>query len=397
MPTIIGAIDSRRTITRQRLQKAPSIETAIEGQSLAAEDHLFILMQAALYLSATRGMAAPEVRICYERAESLCHFLNRPQLLYLALAGRWRHSNTIGKLAEALQTAERIYALGRERNDFAQMLVAHCCLAVTLYFHGDLETARRFAIRGVEMWRSGNVPSYVGDIDAPGTACLVYGAMCDWHLGEIASCKASMKEAISLSKEQNDMHGLASALNFAANIAYLERDCAELQRLTSDLIELSTRHHFAHWLALGFIHRGSAYSASGDGAEGISWIENGIRAYRATGAMVGMPYLLGLKAQALYLAGRTSEALETIKEAEALAERSEQRVSYANLHRLRGVFLTAMGADESEIEASFCEAIRIAKEQKSVSIEKRAEATYAEYRRQKASGSGGRGFRLPLW
>ena len=27
----------------------------------------------------------------------------------------------------------------------------------------------------------------------------------------------------------------------------------------------------------------------------------------------------------------------------------------------------------------------------------RAEATYAEYRRQKASGSGGRGFRLPLW
>src|SRR5262245_63590720 len=45
--------------------------------------------------------------------------------------------------------------------------------------------------------------------------------------------------------------------------------------------------------------------------------------------------------------------------------------------------------------SSFCEAIRIAKEQKSVSLEKRAEATYAEYRRQKASGSGGRGFRLP--
>jgi hypothetical protein len=56
-----------------------------------------------------------------------------------------------------------------------------------------------------------------------------------------------------------------------------------------------------------------------------------------------------------------------------------------------------MGADEAEIQPSFCEAITIAKEQKSVSLEKRAEATYAEYRRQKASGSGGRGFRLPLW
>jgi hypothetical protein len=49
-----------------------------------------------------------------------------------------------------------------------------------------------------------------------------------------------------------------------------------------------------------------------------------------------------------------------------------------------------MCADEIEIEASFCAAISTAKEQKSVSLEKRAEATYAQYRRQKASGSGGR-------
>jgi len=38
----------------------------------------------------------------------------------------------------------------------------------------------------------------------------------------------------------------------------------------------------------------------------------------------------------------------------------------------------------------FCAAIRIAKEQKSVSLEKRAEAIYAEYRRQKTSGSEGK-------
>jgi hypothetical protein len=60
------------------------------------------------------------------------------------------------------------------------------------------------------------------------------------------------------------------------------------------------------------------------------------------------------------------------------------------------VFLAAIGAEETEIEASFCEAIRTAKDQKSVSLQKRAETTYAEYRRQKASTSGGRGIRLPL-
>ena len=118
---------------------------------------------------------------------------------------------------------------------------------------------------------------------------------------------------------------------------------------------------------------------------------------RATGEVLGVGGLLAYKAEALYLADRTSEALEAISEAEALAERYEIGVYCSQLHWLRGVFLAAMGAKETQIEASFQEAIKIAKEQKSVSLEKRAEATYAEYRRQKASGSGGRGFRLPLW
>ena len=117
-----------------------------------------------------------------------------------------------------------------------------------------------------------------------------------------------------------------------------------------------------------------------------------IRDYRATGTVLGLPAHLARKAEALHLADRTSEALEAINEAQALAERFEQRFNFSSLHRLRGVFLTAMGADETQIEASFGEAIRIAKEQKLVSLEKRAEATYGEYRRQKASGSGGRGF-----
>jgi adenylate cyclase len=135
-----------------------------------------------------------------------------------------------------------------------------------------------------------------------------------------------------------------------------------------------------------------APSASGNSAEGIPYIEQGIKDYRTTGAMLTLPFFLGLKAEALDLAGRTSEALEAINEAEALAERSEERRWSAELHRLRGVFLAVRGAEEAEIESSFREAIRIAKEQKSVSLEKRAEATYAEYRRQKASASGGRGF-----
>jgi hypothetical protein len=373
------------------------IETAVEEQSLTAEDQLFILMQAGLYLTTTRGLASIEAQVCYERAESLCHSLNDPRLLHMALIGQWRFSFITDKLTATMQIAERLYSLAQQQNDSAVMIGACRVLACTLYHLGDFGTSQQYAMRGVQIWRSGSVQSHPEEHFAPVVSCLVYGAMSEWELGETASCHAMMDEGISVAKELNDKNALTLALQFAANLAANERDPAEVDRVASELIELSTRHNLAHWPPLADIYRGWARSASGGTAKGIPGIDHGIRDYRATGAMLLMPYLLTLKAEALYLADRTSEALEAISEAEALVERFEEYCRSAELHRLRGVFLAAIGAEEAQIEASFSEAIRIAKQQKSVSLEKRAEATFAEYRRQKASASEGREFRLSLW
>ena len=131
-----------------------------------------------------------------------------------------------------------------------------------------------------------------------------------------------------------------------SGLGCLKGNPTEVDRLASDLIELSTRHNFAHWLRVGAVYRGWARSASGDTVEGLTWIEQGIRDFRATGSVLVLPYFLTLKAEALHLADRTSEALEAINEAEGLVERFEQRYCYAELHRLRGVFLAALGAEE---------------------------------------------------
>jgi hypothetical protein len=373
------------------------VETAIEGQSLTAEDKLFVLMQAGLYLTATRGMGAPETRVCYERAEPLCHSLNHPKLLYLLLLGQYRYTLMMDKLSAAMQIAKRIWSLAQEQDDAVLMLGAYNTLETTLYYLGDFETARQYAMHGVQLWRSEHaLPSPVEEPITPVTSCLCYVALSEWHLGEIASCQAAIAETIALAKELNDMHALAQALFHFALLAQFERNPSEVERLASDHIELSTRQNIATWLPAAVVLRGWARSASGDTAEGMAWIQEGIEDWRAPGSMLLVPYWLALKAEALHLAARTPEALEAIMEAETLAERSEERWWCAEPHRLRGIFLAAMGADETQIEASFGEAIKTAKEQKSVSLEKRAEATYTEYRRQKASVSGGRGFRLPL-
>ena len=131
------------------------VEKGVEGQSLTAEDQLFILMQAGLYLTATRGYAAPDALPCYERAESLCVSLNRPLVLFSALRGLWRYSLIGDKLSAAMQIAKRVYSLAQDQNDSALMIGAHRALAVTLYFSGDFEAARQHAMRGVQLWRSG--------------------------------------------------------------------------------------------------------------------------------------------------------------------------------------------------------------------------------------------------
>ena len=372
------------------------LECGVEEQSLTVEDQLFVLMQAGLYLTATRGLGAPEAQICHERVVSLCHTLNRLPP-YSALIGQWRYSLVTDKLSATMQIAERIHALAQEQNDPALLMGAYRALANTLYFSGKFELARQYAMRGLQIWRSGIVKSPTEEVTAYGVVFLYIGALTEWHLGEIASCQATIAEAISLAEELSDTHGLALSLYFAGSLSHFQRNPAEVERMASALIELSARHNFAYWLAAGVILRGWALSASANTAEGIPWIERGIKDYRATGSVLPLQYMLALKAEALHLADRTSEALEAIREAEALAERLEERWWSAELHRLHGVLLSTTGGEETQIEASFGEAIRIAREQKSVSLEKRAEGTYAEYRRQKVGGSGGRRFRPPLW
>ena len=132
-----------------------AVEAGVEGQRLTPEDQLFILMQAGIHLSVTRGFAAPEARICYERAESLCHSLNRPLVLYSAQTSQWRYSLWTDKLTATLEIAKRAYSLAQQQDEPALMMGAHRSLAITLYFLGDFGGAHEHAMRGVEIWRAG--------------------------------------------------------------------------------------------------------------------------------------------------------------------------------------------------------------------------------------------------
>jgi hypothetical protein len=90
------------------------------------------------------------------------------------------------------------------------------------------------------------------------------------------------------------------------------------------------------------------------------------------------PYLMAKSDQEYRAYTETAHLLSSPKNTLELQEAIKEAKS--------GSLLAALGGEETQIEASFCAAIRIAREQKSASLEKSAETTYAEYRRQRASG-----------
>ena len=69
--------------------------------------------------------------------------------------------------------------------------------------------------------------------------------------------------------------------------------------------------------------------------------------------MLALAYYLALKAEALHLADRISEALQAIKDAEAVVQKTEERQHLAELHRLRGVFLATIGPTTSKSRLHF--------------------------------------------
>ena len=113
-----------------------------------------------------------EVQICYERAESLCHSLDSPLLLYVALIGQWRHSLWTDRLTATKQISNRVYVLAKELNDPALLIGAYRALTCTHYFLGDFEAAQRYASRGIEILRSRGLQSPVEELHSPAVSCL---------------------------------------------------------------------------------------------------------------------------------------------------------------------------------------------------------------------------------
>jgi predicted ATPase len=116
----------------------------------------------------------------------------------------------------------------------------------------------------------------------------------------------------------------------------------------------------------------------GQGDTGMAQMRQGIAAWRATGAVVGVPSFYTGLAEVCDHLGYTEDGLQALAEAHTLVEQHEERYWEAEIYRLRGVLLLRQAAtQQAEVEACFQRALDVARRQGAKSLELRAAISLA--------------------
>jgi TOMM system kinase/cyclase fusion protein len=324
-------------------------------------------------LIATKGYAAPDVERVYTRAREICQEMGETSQLFPVLSGLWMMYSVRGELQTARDLGEQLLALARRVQDPAFYLEAYSALGISLFWLGEIVSAREHLEQGSALYdlEQHGSHAYLYGVD-PGVGCLTYGAWSLWLLGYPDQALVRAEDAITMASKISHPFSMTRALNWAAMLHQFRRETQKVQARAQEAIALSREQGFPHWLAQAMILQGRVLADQGQEERGIAQMHQALTAYLATGAAVRRPYYLALLAEPYGKVGKTSEGLAVLTEALTLVHQSGEHWWESELHRLRGELGLRQSGRDVEVEACFHQALEVARRQQAKSLELRA-------------------------
>jgi hypothetical protein len=198
-----------------------------------------------------------------------------------------------------------------------------------------------------------NIPNpctYGQDI---GATALSYLCWALWHLGYVDQAAAVAADAQKQAERLSHPFTLPYTICHACGLMDIfRRSPAETPSYANTVISICTEHDFPFWAAGGQILDGWAISCLGKADKGIKKIDEGLAAWRKTGARLWLPIFLALKAEAYVKIGRSDVALETIDEALAIADETGERWAVAEVLRIKAGLLQTTRPAKSRTSSS---------------------------------------------
>jgi TOMM system kinase/cyclase fusion protein len=361
------------------------------------EVDLHITLGAALI--ATQGTGALEVGETYTRARQLCQHLETPHQLFPVLRGLWNYYLVRAELQTAQALGERLLTLAQQAQDPAMLVAAHAALGATLLYLGIAGTAHTHLAQGIALYdpQQHRASAFLYGLDH-GVTCRRNDAWALWYLGYPDQGLTQSQAAVRLAQQIMHPFSLGFALVFAAMIHQFRREVRATQERAEATIRLATDQEFPFWGAQGSMLRGWVLVYQGQVKEGVEQINQGLRAFRATGAEVNQPYFLALLAEAHGTIGQPETGLTMLTEALTPADTTGERWYEPELHRLKGELLLQQTSDnQTEAESCFRHALDLARTQQAKSFELRTATSLARLWQQQGKRQEAHALLAPVY
>ena len=353
--------------TQERLRCELSIQLALGSSHVAAN-----------------GFAAEPTGEAYRRARVLCEELGDTRELFPVLYGLCLYHLYGAELVQAEAAAERLLSLAETTNDRSLRFFAHRAAGVTSLPSGKFLLARGHLEQALTLYdpETHRAPAFVYAFD-PRVVCLDYLARTLLPLGYPERALAVNNDAVAEARRTLHRNSLALPLFFGGVIRQLLGDRSGVEERCEELDRIAGEAGFRFWAAGSRILRGWVLADAGEVEAGRAELRRGAQDWRATGAEYMTPYFLALEAQIDLKAGDSRTALHLLAAASAKVEQTSEQWFAAEILRLQGEALAAMGEDHAaEAEVCFTRALDTAESQQARLWELRAAVSLSRLGRE---------------
>jgi class 3 adenylate cyclase/tetratricopeptide (TPR) repeat protein len=343
--------------------------TRTEGGSTLASRRLQLQASYGQALMWSRGYSAVETKAAFTRAQELATGIDDASERFTAHYGLWLGTFLRGELGIAREMAETFVA-GANHGERIAQAVAQRFLGLTCFCQGDFLAAQTHLEEALSIFdRERDREAGLRFADTAASAS-VYLAHTSRVLGEVARARELMEQGVARAVECAHVPTLVNTYYFQALSEIFRGDAESAWRISETLVELSQKHGFVLFIALGTLCRGWARARLGDHAGGATELRGALTGYTELGNKLYLPIFQGLLAEIEAESEEPRGALTRIDAALALADETGERCTDAFLHCIRGEILhRATPANMAGAEQAFLTAVAIAQRQKARSFE----------------------------
>ena len=368
----------RRAANREGIEHFRRALSQIEAQPETAErwrTELAVLSQLAPALMSVQGWSTPEVGEAVERAAAVGRRLESSADLAPSIANLWLYNWAQAQFDRADKISADLFRIAGELDDPEILLQAHHCTWPTFWRRGVFAQAGMHVDVGLKLYNEErhayHCNVYLGH--DPAVCGLGVNASVQDALGYPDRALRCEVEAIALARRLGHAPSLAHALWLACEARTARGDAGGILAPAAKLLKLSEEQELPQPRANALILLGWALARSGDTAEGIVKLEEGLGFMNRVGVRPFLPRSLCLMAEALTVAGRCADGLERVTQALDIAAETGDVCYVPQLHQTRAeLLLHTHGRDEEAVEVSLRQALVVAREQGAKGYELRA-------------------------